>query len=582
MSRHTIWSKQKIGKLVQPARKPVEVYADRIYREIGIRSHGKGIFYKDEVLGRELGGKRVFWVEPGCFVVNIVFAWEQAVAKTTDAEKGMIASHRFPMYRPLTNKIDLDYLLYFFKTPYGKYLLELASPGGAGRNKTLGQEAFLELAIPVPPIEEQRKIAEILSTWDEAIRLTQELIAAKQLRKKGLMQRLLAGQVRFKEFGERPWKEAHLSDLAQIIMGQSPSSDNYNQDGIGLPLIQGNADVTGRRSAPKVYTSEITKECEVGDILLSVRAPVGETAISVHHACIGRGVCAIRAKKIDQEFLYQLLLFVEARWQQFAQGSTFTAINSTDIKSFKLVVPECYEEQRLISAVLQACDEEIQLLQQKLAALQRQKKGLMQRLLTGQVRVPLAQTTTLAPIAPSLALTPTQAFIIWLIAQYQPRKHAHPSRTEAQKLAYFAQEAAGLPLNLHFYSHVYGPFSKELYQHLADMEGSLISGFQGGEPQERKEIEATPEAIIMAEDVLRQCPAEQTKLAFVLQLVQGFETPRQMELLATVHWIMKRNPGALFAEIVRQVYQWNEHKQSFHEGQIRQAWEHLRQFEVAT
>lgn len=251
------------------------------------------------------------------------------------------------------------------------------------------------------------------------------------------------------------------------------------------------------------------------------------------------------------------------------------------VSEFAFAIPPA-EEQGRIASVLQACDHEIQLLQQKLAALQQQKKGLMQRLLTGQVRVQSVQPVALVPVTPSSVLTSTQAFIIWLIAQYQPRKHAHPSRTEAQKLAYFAQEAAGLPLNLHFYGHEYGPFSKELYQHLADMEGALITGFQGGEPQERKEIAATTEAIVMAEDYLRQYPAEQEKLAFVLKLVQGFETPRQMELLATVHWIMKSNPNMPFVEIVRHVHEWNKHKQSFRKDQIRQAWEHLRQFELAT
>lgn len=73
------------------------------------------------------------------------------------------------MYRPKEEALDLDYLVRFFKTPQGKSLLGLASPGGAGRNKTLGQEAFLDLSIPLPPYPEQRKIAAILRAWDEAI-----------------------------------------------------------------------------------------------------------------------------------------------------------------------------------------------------------------------------------------------------------------------------------------------------------------------------------------------------------------------------------------------------------------------------
>ena len=330
--------------------------------------------------------KRVFWIEPDCFVLNIVFAWEQAVAKTTLAEKGMIASHRFPMYKPIAGKLDLNYILYFFKSPYGKHLLGLASPGGAGRNKTLGQKEFDKLHILLSPYSEQRKIAEILSTWDEAIDKTEQLIAALQVCKKGLMQRLLTGEVRFPGF-DCEWKEGKLQDIAKVILGQSPGSSAYNHSKIGLPLIQGNADISNRKTAPKVYTSKITKQCEIGDIILSVRAPVGETAMSIHKACIGRGVCAIRATTCNSRFLYHLLVSFEQQWQRFAQGSTFTAINSTDIRQISLSMPKTIDEQKRIGKAFDTCDAEIALREQKLAVLQKQKKGLMQRLLTGQVRV---------------------------------------------------------------------------------------------------------------------------------------------------------------------------------------------------
>ena len=110
-----------------------------------------------------MGNKSVFWIQPDCFVVNIVFAWEHAIAKTTQAEVGMIASHRFPMYKPKKGVLDLDFLLYYFKTARGKHLLGLASPGGAGRNKTLGQGEFAKLKIPVPSLAEQKRIVEVLT-----------------------------------------------------------------------------------------------------------------------------------------------------------------------------------------------------------------------------------------------------------------------------------------------------------------------------------------------------------------------------------------------------------------------------------
>ena len=92
------WQLIKFGALTNRFSDLVNVDNERLYKQIGIRSHGKGLFYKDSVTGKSLGNKRVFWVKENAFVVNIVFAWEQAVAKTTKNEIGMIASHRFPMY----------------------------------------------------------------------------------------------------------------------------------------------------------------------------------------------------------------------------------------------------------------------------------------------------------------------------------------------------------------------------------------------------------------------------------------------------------------------------------------------------
>ncbi|APL76938.1 restriction endonuclease subunit S [Escherichia coli] len=242
-----------------------------------------------------------------------------------------------------------------------------------------------------PPVAEQKKIAQILSTWDKAISVTEKLLANSQQQKKALMQQLLTGKKRLlDENGVRfsgEWCTCTLSEVAHIIMGSSPKSEAYNDNGLGLPLIQGNADIKCRVSCPRVYTSDITKECTPGDILLSVRAPVGTVALSQHKACIGRGISAIKSKrKMSQSFLYQWFLWFEPKWCYLSQGSTFESINSDDIKTLKLSVPN-FEEQQKIAAVLSAADAEISTLEKKLACLRDEKKALMQQLLTGKRRV---------------------------------------------------------------------------------------------------------------------------------------------------------------------------------------------------
>ena len=191
----------------------------------------------------------------------------------------------------------------------------------------------------------------------------------------------LVPKLRFPEFREAEgWSDEALSDVATIVMGSSPKSECYNQSEIGLPLLQGNADIKNRLSAPRIFTSEITKECTIGDILLSVRAPVGSVAKSIHHACIGRGIAAVRVNHPNvQEFVYQWLLSYESRWVDISQGGTFDAVNSDDLKGVAFAVPRPAEQQK-IAECLSSVDELIAAQSRKLNALKTHKKGLMQQL----------------------------------------------------------------------------------------------------------------------------------------------------------------------------------------------------------
>ena len=298
------------------------------------------------------------------------------------------------IYRTSPEKIDKYYFLKFLTSELAQQWLESRSKKTSGQ-QNLTIQLCKELPVPVPPRLEQWKIAKILSTWDKAISTTERLIDNSKQQKKALMQQLLTGahtqRKRLLDDTGKPfegeWEEVKLSNVAEVVMGSSPKSSAYNENSEGLPLIQGNADIKNRKSAPRIYTSEVTKKCSIGDILLSVRAPVGTIAKSEHEACIGRGISAISAKKHHvQEYLYQWLLWFEPRWEKYSQGSTFEAVNSNDIKSLHLAIPE-HSEQAKIASVLSNADQEIELLEQQLADLKQEKKALMQQLLTGKRRV---------------------------------------------------------------------------------------------------------------------------------------------------------------------------------------------------
>ena len=289
-----------------------------------------------------------------------------------------------------SDKHSSAFLAYFLQKDSIRKWLEQNAVGQTMSN--MNTEILNELPLMAASSkQEEDRIAQILSTWDNAISVTEKLLTNSQLQKKALMQQLLTGKKRLlNENGGRfigEWCTCTLSEVAHIIMGSSPKSEAYNDNGLGLPLIQGNADIKCRVSCPRVYTSDITKECTPGDILLSVRAPVGTVALSQHKACIGRGISAIKSKrKMSQSFLYQWFLWFEPKWCYLSQGSTFESINSDDIKTLKLSVPN-FEEQQKIATVLSAADDEIATLEKKLACLKDEKKALMQQLLTGKRRV---------------------------------------------------------------------------------------------------------------------------------------------------------------------------------------------------
>lgn len=182
----------------------------------------------------------------------------------------------------------------------------------------------------------------------------------------------LEPKLRFKEFDGK-WSRNILGNCCDIIMGQSPDSSSYNNNCIGLPLVQGNADMCERIATPQRYTSQPTKICEAGSIILSVRAPVGTVGKTFQKICLGRGVCGITSKNI--EFMYQYLLNNENSWRHIEQGGTFTAINSDDIKSFPIILPSL-PEQKKIADFLSLIDQRIEKQRQLVENLKKYKRGL--------------------------------------------------------------------------------------------------------------------------------------------------------------------------------------------------------------
>ena len=187
---------------------------------------------------------------------------------------------------------------------------------------------------------------------------------------------MLVPNLRFNQFNNS-YTSKKLSDIAKIVMGQSPDSKNYTFNTNATLLIQGNADLANGKIKPRIYTNSITKMCAVNDIIMTVRAPVGDLAISQYDACIGRGVCLIRGTK----YLYYYLESFKQRggWKKISKGSTIDSITSDDLKNININLPNNIEQSK-ISNFLTLLDKKIELQKRKIDALKIYKRGLIQKL----------------------------------------------------------------------------------------------------------------------------------------------------------------------------------------------------------
>lgn len=279
-------------------------------------------------------------------------------------------------FSKITGKYFYNYFYNFFYSEVCKYTAKSSVD-------SVRKDMIAKMLLPIPPISEQHAIATALSDIDGLITSITKLIAKKKNIKQGTMQELLTGEKRLDGF-KKKWIEVKLSDVSKIIMGQSPESKYYNTSRVGLPLVQGNADIIDRKTVIRFYTSQFTKTALKNDVIMTVRAPVGYIGRALVDCCIGRGVCAIR---YENDYIYHYLIHIEDQWSTLAKGSTFDSVNSTEVKELIFSLPPTIKEQKAIADILSDMDIEIEILEQKLNKFKNIKQGMMQELLTGNIRL---------------------------------------------------------------------------------------------------------------------------------------------------------------------------------------------------
>jgi len=247
--------------------------------------------------------------------------------------------------------------------------IAIAQSTGSTRQR-IGLSDLKTIPIIIPPLKEQQKIAEILTTWDDSISCHEKLIKAKEQLKKGLMQKLLSGEVRFSGFDEG-WKEVRLEKILKIGSGKDYKHLNkgdipvYGTGGYMLNvdeyLYDGDSVCIGRKGT-------IDKPMFLNGKFWTV-----DTLFYTHSY-----------KNTMPKFLY--FAFLQINWKKYNEASGVPSLSKSTIETIKIKLPSLKEQQK-IAQVLSTVDKEIELLKKELESLKEQKKGLMQRLLTGEVRV---------------------------------------------------------------------------------------------------------------------------------------------------------------------------------------------------
>ncbi|HEQ4642517.1 TPA: restriction endonuclease subunit S [Streptococcus pyogenes] len=276
---------------------------------------------------------------------------------------------------PKFNREFMFQWLDMFRPYWNKY-------GQPGSQVNLNSEIIRNQVINLPSLPEQEAIGELFQTVDQLIQLQRQKLAILKEQKQTFLRKMFPAQgqkvpeIRLQGF-DGEWEEKELGDIVQITMGQSPSSQNYTTNPSDYILVQGNADIKNGYVFPRVWTTQITKQADKGDIILSVRAPVGDVGKTNYHVIIGRGVAAIKGN----EFIFQILKYLKeiGYWKRISTVSTFDSISSSDIKYAKIQIPSL-SEQEAIGNFFQTLDQQIAQSEEKLTELKALKQTLLNRL----------------------------------------------------------------------------------------------------------------------------------------------------------------------------------------------------------
>ena len=385
------WEQRKLAELVTRYEDPVETPHDG-YIRLGIRSHAKGTFHEYVEPGHELETAQMHRVAANKLIFNITFAWEHAVAITTEDDAGKLVSHRFPQFS-LSELLRPEFLKYVILDEGFHHKLYLASPGGAGRNRVLKVDEALDYPIFFPSVEEQHKIGEFLNQLNDLITLHQRKLEKLKIVKKSMLEKMFpkngakVPEIRFAGYTD-DWEQRKLGDVADICGGGTPSSsiseywdgdiDWYAPAEIGEQIF---LEGSQRKITKPGLEKSSAKMLPEGTVLFTSRAGIGNTAILRKTGCTNQGFQSIipHENELDSYFIFSRTSELKKYGETMGAGSTFVEVSGKQMENMDMRIPSL-PEQKKIGKLFQQLDNTITLHQRKLEKLQMIKKSMLEKM----------------------------------------------------------------------------------------------------------------------------------------------------------------------------------------------------------
>lgn len=399
----------KLRNVLQEVTRREEVQSNIEYNILGVRWYAKGLFVKDVKKGSEIQANYIYKVNKGDFVYSRLFAWKGSFAIVTEEFDGCYVSNEFPCFLVNKERINIEYLMWFFNQPQvWDNCLENSEGSTAISRNRLKVDKFLNMVIPLPSIENQgekvgrlesvnQRILELLdlkndsekhinvlrqSILQEAVQgklvpqdsndepacvllekikaQKDQLVKEKKIKKEKLFLDLTEDEIPL--VLPNGWEWVRLGEVVELISGQHVLPDDYNINEVGIPYLTGPADFSNKGVIISRWTPNPKVISIKGDILITVKGSgVGKlVSLDLNEAAISRQLMAIRNRYINSEFVYLVLKASSTKFLESAKGIAIPGISREDVLNLVVALPPLSEQKRIVektNELMALCDD---------------------------------------------------------------------------------------------------------------------------------------------------------------------------------------------------------------------------------